>query len=141
MRTLSQILAAVQSAGAYAKSTELASEVSARQAAVSSIISNTDPAALDSFSEAVAEMNAIRTAMQDADSDIEAAVLALSNSATAAVADVQADLDAYKTSNDAAVADVVSDLADEVTRAQSAEATLTTNVGIINEILDEASPA
>jgi len=97
----------------------------ALQAQIDDIMSNTDPAALDSLTEIVA-------AFQSADSDLQAAITSVLGTHTSELAvetqaridgdaAVQSSLDAYKTSNDAA-------LAAEVTRATDAEDALSTSI-------------
>lgn len=88
---------------------------------VSSILSNVDPAALDSFTEVV-------SAFQTADSNLNGAITSLAESAAAG-------LSAETTRAEAAELVLTNDLASEASRAQAAELVLT------NDLASEASRA
>lgn len=89
-------------------------QVSTLQGEINNIISNVDPAALDSLTEIVA-------AFQTADGDLLAAINALSTGSSSA-------LNAEIARATAAEAAIASDLADEITRATTAEGVIASDL-------------
>lgn len=98
----------------------IAAETAARQAAIADLLSNTDPAALDSLSEVV-------SAFQAADANLNNAISSLGTGASSALASEIARAQA-------AEGDLQSQITAEISRATSAEETITSN--LVTEISD-----